>query len=357
MNLGRKGSPFLESNYVGGIGNEVQMDLVVSPGPHAHSGVRISEISWYFILALMPAAAMGIFNYGFDALRVICASIASAMIAEAITQKVLKKPLTIADGSAALSGLILALILPASVPLYLIVVANFAGIIVGKQCFGGLGANPLNPALVGWAIIRVTKNWAGFLDFDIMLINYDTGFVLQYPLSVLKAEGAEGVAHFNLMALFMGRQSGGLGSSAIVFVLAGGLFLVMRGLVPWEIPLCFFLGVVVASGIFWLADSITYADPLFHILAGNVMIGAFFLSTDYASSPVNKWGMVVFGLGCGALTVIMRAWTIYPDGVVFAVLLMNLFVPLLDKLKARQLIAQPIVFSAEKNRFGREDLS
>ncbi|MFH1242394.1 MAG: RnfABCDGE type electron transport complex subunit D [Pseudomonadota bacterium] len=311
------------------------LDLTVSPSPHWHCGARITGEPYNFLLALLPAMVLGVYHYGFDALRVIAASIASAMVAEAAIQSLLRKPITIADGSAAVSGLLLALILPAGVPLYVIVVANFAGIIVGKQCFGGLGANPLNPALVGWAIIRVTKAWAGYLDFDLALVNYNTGFIVQYPLAVLKAEGAAGLAHFHLIDLFLGKQVGGIGASAIICLLAGGLYLVARGMIRWEIPFSFLLGVVIVSGIFWIGNRAVYASPLFHILAGNVMIGAFFLSTDNASSPVNRWGMLAFGVGCGAMTIILRVWSVYPDGVVFACLLMSLFAPLLDKLRAK----------------------
>jgi electron transport complex protein RnfD len=322
------------------------LNLTVSPSPHCHSGVRITGISFSFLVALLPALVLGVYYYGFDAVRVMGASVASAMLAEALIQKVLRKPITIADGSAAVSGLLLGLILPASVPLYVVVVANFAGIIIGKQCFGGLGANPLNPALVGWAIIRITKTWAGFLDFDLMLINYETSFILQYPLAVLKAKGPEALSRFDLVALFLGKQTGGIGASAIICLLLGGLYLVIRGAIRWEIPLCFLLGVVTVSGIFWLADKAAYASPLFHLVTGNVMIGAFFLSTEGGSSPVNRWGMVVFGFGCGTFTVILRAWSIYPDGVVFACLLMSLFVPMLDKLKAKQRIERPTPLTA-----------
>jgi electron transport complex protein RnfD len=289
---------------------------------------------------------MGVYYYGFDAIRVMGASVASAMLAEALIQRAMRKPITIADGSAAVSGLLLALILPASVPLYVVVVANFAGIIIGKQCFGGLGANPLNPALVGWAIIRITKTWAGFLDFDLMLINYDTGFILQYPLAVLKAKGSAALSPFDPVALFLGKQTGGIGASAIICLLLGGLYLVIRGAIRWEVPLCFLLGVLTVSGIFWLADKAAYASPLFHLVTGNVMIGAFFLSTENGSSPVNRWGLVVFGLGCGAFTVILRAWSIYPDGVAFSCLLMSLFVPMLDKLKTKQTVARPTPLTA-----------
>ncbi len=312
------------------------LDLIVSPSPHNHSGARITGTSYNFLIALLPAVIMGVSTYGFDALRVICASIAFAMAFEALIQRLFKKPVTVADGSAAVTGLLLALILPASVPLYIVAVANFAGIVIGKQCFGGLGANPLNPALVGWAVIRITKNWAGYLDFDLALVNYDTGFLMQYPLAVLKAEGASALSQFNFTDLFLGHQTGGIGAAAIIWILIGGLYLVVRGVIRWEIPLFFLVGTAAMSGIFWLADQATYAGPMFHILTGNVMIGAFFLSTDTGSSPVNRWGLVIFGLSCGAMTIFLRAWSNYSDGVVFAILLMNLCVPLMDKIKAKQ---------------------
>lgn len=314
------------------------IDLTVSPNPHIHSGARISGTAYHTLLALVPAVVLGIVYYGLDAVRVIGASVASAMLAEALMQAVLKRPVRIADGSAAASGLLLALILPASVPFYVVVVANFAGIIVGKQVFGGLGANPLNPALVGWAIVRITQTWAAHLNFDLALVNYDAGFALQYPLAVLKGEGAAGVSRWSLPELLLGRQAGGIGASGVVWVLAGGLYLVSRGIVRWQIPLCFMLGLMGVAGIFWLGDRAVYASPLFHLFTGNAVIGAFFLATDRASSPVNPWGMVVYGLGCGALTIVLRVWSVYPDGVVFACLLMGLFVPLLDKLKARQIL-------------------
>lgn len=309
--------------------------LTVSSSPHCHCGARISDVYYNFLLALLPAAAMGVYYYGFDAVRVIGASIASAMISEALAQKILRRPVTIADGSAAASGMLLALILPAGVPLYVVVVANVMGIFVGKQLFGGLGTNPLNPALVGWAIVRVTKAWAGFLDFDLMLVSYTPGFPIQYPLAVLKARGAGGLGDVDYVALFLGQQTGGTGAPAILCLLIGGGYLAIRGFIRWQIALSYLLGVAGVSGIFWLTDSATFANPLFHLLTGNVAIAAFFLLTDSASSPISRWGMVVFGLVCGTLTVVLRAWSVYPDGVVFAGLLTSLFVPLFDKLRTR----------------------
>jgi electron transport complex protein RnfD len=311
------------------------LDLTVSYGPHRHCGSRISRFSYDFFIALAPAALLGIYHYGFDALRVIATSVSSAMIIEALVQKLLRRPVSIADGSAAVSGLLLALILPATVPWYVILVANAVGIAVVKQCFGGLGANILNPALAGWAVIQVTKTWAGFLDFDLTLINYDLGFPIAYPLAVLKAKGAGALVAFPLWDLLLGRQTGGIGASGVLLLLIGGLYLVLRGTIRWQIPLFFIVGLAILSGIFWASNPATYANPLFHLFAGNAMIGAFFLSTDHASSPVNRWGMFIYGLGCGLMTGILRVWSVYSDGVVFAILLMSLFTPLVDKLRAK----------------------
>ena len=312
--------------------------LIVSPGPHWHTGARMSTLSIDFMVALLPAMLVGLYRYGTDALGVIGLAVSTAMLAELGMQKLLRRPVTLADGSAAVSGLLLALILPAGTPFFVVMVASASGIIIGKQVFGGLGASPLNPALVGWAIVTITKPWAGYLDFDLMLLNYHPGFVIEYPLSVLKAQGVSALSEFNNWDLFLGRQTGGIGASAIVWVLIGGLYLTARGTIRWMIPLSFLAGVTLAASVFhWIAADV-YAPPLFHLLTGNVIFGAFFLSTHHSSSPVQRCGMLTFGLCAGTLTMIFRAWSVYPDGVVFACLLMSLFVPLLDRMKPKQLV-------------------
>ena len=314
-----------------------QGSLIVSTGPHWHSGARLTDASRMMLLALVPATAAGIARYGIDAVGIIGLAMGSAMGAEALWQKLLRRPVTIADGSAALSGLLLALLLPANLPASMVVLATVLGIIIGKQCFGGLGANPLNPALVGYAILRITAPWSGHLDFDLMLVIYDTGFTKEYPEAVFKALGAAGLSEFRFWDLFLGKQTGGVGSSQVAWLLIGGLFLVLRGTIRWLIPVGFLAGVTVASAALNAVDADAYAGPLFNLITGNVMFGAFFLATDHSSSPVSRWGLLVFGLGCGLLTAAFRAWSTYGDGVVFAILLMSIFVPLLDKLRARPL--------------------
>lgn len=316
-------------------------DLVVSFSPHVHCGNSVPWLSYQVLLALVPASIAGVSLYGWPALKVIAASIASAMIAEAVIQRLFRRPITLADGSAAVSGALLAMILPPGVPLYVIIVANFIGIAVAKQMFGGYGSNPLNPALVAWAVIRVTETWAGFLDYNLMALPFDLPFSPQDPLGLYKATGISDLSMFSLHDLFMGHQLGGIGASAIAWILVGGLYLTIRGVIRWQIPLAFLLGITTISGIFWLVNPEAYANPAFHLLTGNVMIGAFFLSTDHPSSPVNAWAMAAFGFGCGALTIVLRTWSVYPDGVVFACLLMSLSAPLLDRLKSGPLVVHP----------------
>lgn len=315
--------------------------LIVSTGPHWHSGARVSGTYLGLLLALLPATVAGIVRYGIDAAGVIGLAMGSAMAAEALWQRLLRRPVTIADGSAAVSGLMLALLLPANMPIAMVGVASVLGILIGKQCFGGLGANPLNPALVGYAILRITEPWAGHLDFDLMLVVYDTGFVKEYPEAVFKALGSAGQAEFRLWDLFLGRQTGGIGSSQIIWLVVGGLFLLWRRAIRWLIPAGFLAGLALTAAILNGADRESYAGPLFSLVTGNAVFGAFFLATDHASSPVNRWGLLVYGLGCGILTVALRAWSAYSDGVVFAILLMSIFVPLLDRLRARPLPPPP----------------
>jgi len=307
--------------------------LIFSPSPHVHSGEKTSWVMYSFVVALVPAMAVGIAMYGMDSVRVIAVAAASAMAFEWVIQKLFRMRVTVQDGSALFTGLLLAMLLPPSVPWWLVVVGTFSAILVGKQIFGGLGGNPFCPALVGWAILRLS--WNHHLNFDFSMISYDIGFSAHYPLTMLKSSGAAAASAFPMEDLLLGRQIGGIGATPVLALLLGGVFLIVRGAVNWRIPLSFLAGVLLTGLAFWMTDSSAYANPVFHIVTGNVMLGAFFLASDYSSSPVNRVAMVLFGLGCGFFTVLFRAWSIYPDGVVFAILLMNVLNPLLDRLRPK----------------------
>jgi electron transport complex protein RnfD len=309
------------------------MKLVVSSPPHRHVQLTEGKIHLDFIIALIPAVIFAVFTYGIHAARVIALAVSTAVISEILIRKLFQKEVTITNGSAFLTGLLFALLLPPSVPYWVVITGSFLCIFIGKELFGGLGSNPLNPVLVGWAITRIS--WPHHFDLNLGAVNFDLGFDYHFPLVMLKKGGTEAISDFNLMGLLLGKQVGGIGAAAILLLFLGGIYLLLRGRITWEIPASFAAGVLIMAAIFWAGNPAAYANPLFHLFTGNVMIGIFFLSTDYSSSPFRRWGMVVFGLGCGFLAVIFRAWSIYPDGVIFAVLIMNLFTPLLDKLKSK----------------------
>ncbi|MDO9527979.1 MAG: RnfABCDGE type electron transport complex subunit D [Syntrophales bacterium] len=307
--------------------------LIVSYAPHWHDGSRISTRNINIMIAALPALFVGFSIFGMPALRVVALSIGSAMLAELLINLVTRKDLTIDDGSAAVSGLLLGMLLPASVPWWLVVIGAFAAIIIGKQVFGGIGANPLNPTLVGFAIIMVS--WKGHLNFDEALLNYDLGFYMAYPLAALKYFGTAATDKYDLMNLLIGKQSGGIGAVCGLGLLIGGVYLMLRGFIRWEISLSFLVGVFITAFLFNIANPEKYASPLFHLLTGNVMLGAFFLATDDTTSPVNFIPMLIFGLACGIMTVLIRCTGLYYDGVVFTILLMNIINPLLDKISPK----------------------
>jgi len=307
--------------------------LTLSPAPHVHRGETIPTVMYTFVIALLPVTAWSVYLYGMHAARVIALAVACALAFDWGIQKAFRAPVTIRDGSALVTGLLFALLLPPSVPWWVVVIGIGVTILVGRQLFGGLGGNPFSPALIGWAVIKVS--WPEYLDFNLAMVHYDVSFSIHYPLDVLRWAGAGGLDAFQPVDLLLGRQVGGMGAAPVLLVILGGLFLILRGVISWRIPLAFIVGVAAVAGLFRMQDAATFASPLFHVLTGNVMLGAFFLSTDPPSSPVGRLPMLLFGLGCGALTVLFRVWSVHPDGVVFAILLMNIMNPLLDKLRPK----------------------
>ncbi len=304
--------------------------LIVSHAPHWHNGSSISAKNINIIFATFPALLIGLSYYGIPAVGVIALSIGCAMIAELLMNLAMKREISISDGSAALSGLLLGMLLPASAPWWLVVIGSFLVIVIGKQIFGGIGSNPLNPTLIGYAILMIS--WKGLLDYNEALLDYDLGFIMSYPLATLKHFGVSAITKYDMINLFMGKQSGGIGTTCGLGLLIGGFYLLLRGFIRWEISLSFLVGVYVSAFLFNISNPEGYASPLFHLLTGNIMLGAFFLATDDTTSPVNFIPMLIFGLGCGIMTVLIRNLGVYYDGVVFAILLMNITNPLLDKI-------------------------
>jgi len=315
--------------------------LTVCMPPHVHCGRTIKGYMRDNLIAMLPAAVLAVLAFGMGALRVMALSCAVAVVAEAALNRLFGREQSVDDLSALHTGLLLAFLLPASAPWWLVTVGASASILLGKMIYGGLGANPLVSPLVGWALCSIS--WPAFMDTNATMLNLN----LPAPLQQLKYFGLDAVRSVDPLSLLTGDQLAGLGEAQVAAVLAGGLFLILRRHIRWEIPVAFLAGVAGTAWIYQLIDPSTYASPLFHLLAGGAVFGAFFLATDPASTPVGLIPSLLFGLIAGAMVIIIRVYGIYPDGVPFAILLANLFTPLLDRIRPRP-FGGPCVLVGEK---------
>jgi electron transport complex protein RnfD len=312
-----------------------QKKLIVSHAPFCHDGSGISTRSNNIMLAALPAVLHGCYLYGIPAVGVVALSISSAIIWEYLINLLTKKPPTIGDGNAAVIGMMVAMLFPATTPWWAVITGTFVAIVVGKQIYGGIGGNPFNPALIGIAILMLS--WKNIFDIDQALLNYDFNFTAAYPLVALKHYGVSSVGSYNLTDLLMGSQTGSIGSGFGLAIALGGLYLILRGFIRWEISFSFIASLIVTSLIFQLYDAGKYAGPLFHLLTGNALLGAFFLATEDSSSPVNFIPMIIYGAGAGLMVMLIRNIGGHADGVVFAVLLMNLTNSLIDRIRPKAL--------------------
>ncbi len=313
-----------------------QKKFIVSHAPFWHDGSSLSTKHYHIMLAATLAVIPGFVQYGGPAVAVVCFSIATAMIWEMIINKIAKQPVTIGDGNAALIGLLLAMMIPATTPWWAVLTGTFLAIVIGKQIFGGLGGNPFNPVVVSMAILSLS--WKGIFDFNEALLPYDFHFTMAYPLASLKAFGPDSISSFSIADLLIGRQVGGIGSTCGIALLIGGLYLIVRGFIRWEISFSFLAGVFVTAFLFTLfGEEGKYAGPLFHIFTGYTLIGAFYLATEDSSSPVNFFPMLLYGAGCGIMTILIRNIGAYVDGVILSIFLMNLANPLIDKIRPKAL--------------------
>jgi electron transport complex protein RnfD len=313
----------------------LQKRLIVSHAPFLHTGHSITERSYHTMLAALPALLLGFYYYGMPAVGVVCLSISTAIIWELLFNLVTKRPITIGDGNAALLGLLFAMLIPATMPWWAVVTGTFIVIVIGKQIFGGIGSNAFNPLALAVAMLMVS--WKSLFDFDAALLNYDLEFATIYPLVAAKYFGTTSVAKFNLLDLFMGKQLGGIGSTFGLGLLIGGVYLMLRGFIRWEISLTFLAGVYFTAFLFNLVDPARFAGPAFHLLTGYTLIGAFFLATEDSSSPVNFIPMLIYGAAGGIMTVLIRNIGVWVDGVILAILVINLIGPLLDKIRPQAL--------------------
>lgn len=299
----------------------MQKKVAVTSSPHLRDSMSTRRIMQEVCLALSPAGIASVILYGGHAAVLIIAAVLSAVICEWAWQKLMKQPVTIGDWSAVLTGLLLAYNLPADAPAWIAVIGSALAIILVKQMFGGIGSNFMNPALTARAILFVS--WGGIMgSYPVTRWMTDT-VSSATPLAVLAKDGVNGV---NLWDLMIGNCGGVLGETCKLALIAGGLYLIVRGLIDWRIPAAF-IGTVFLC--YLIKDG--FGMAVYQVMAGGLLLGAFFMATDYVTSPISGKGRVIMGVGCGLLLFMIRAYASYPEGCSFAILFMNVCTPLIDR--------------------------
>lgn len=312
-------------------------ELVVSVSPHVRGKETVGRIMWTVNLSLLPAFLMSVYYFGPLAAYVTGLCILTSVLFEHMYQVSLKKKTTIGDGSAFLTGLLLGLNLPATVPFYIPVIGSLIAVVLTKLLFGGLGYNIFNPALIGRAFLLISfpKLLTSWSEPTAKFIALDAKTTAT-PLGILKEEGLVHLMEvFGSKAelyksLFMGSTAGSLGETSAVALLIGAMLLLVRGYITWHIPVSFVATVGVLGWAFG-GEGVFTGDPLIHILSGGLILGAFFMATDYVTGPSVRKGQIIYGIGCGAITMLIRLKGGFPEGVMFAILLMNCFAPLIDR--------------------------
>ncbi|MEJ2583564.1 MAG: RnfABCDGE type electron transport complex subunit D [Robiginitalea sp.] len=314
--------------------------IIVSASPHVHSDRTAKKLMYDVVIALIPAFLVSLYVFGINALIVTAAAVISCLLFEYLIQKhLLKAEVTIGDGSALITGILLAFNLPAGIPVWMVVVGSLVAIGVAKLSFGGVGYNIFNPALVGRVFLLVSfpvqmTLWPTAVENNTSVVDAVTGAT---TLGLIK----EGVQFGETMStisasipsaqeMFLGITSGSLGEMSALALILGGIYLIARKVISWHIPVTVLATIAVMTGVFWWLDPEHYANPLIHVLSGGAILGAFYMATDLVTSPVTKKGMVIFALGIGVITVVIRLFGSYPEGISFAILIMNAFVPLIN---------------------------
>ena len=315
--------------------------FTISGSPHVKSDESTKKIMYGVVIAMAPAILVSIYFFGLQAVRVLFLAVIACIFFEWIIQKYLiKGPITIFDGSALVTGILLAFNVPSNLPAWMIVIGALVAIGMAKMSFGGLGKNIFNPALVARVFLLISfpvqmTSWPKPSPITDGLTDVITG---PTPLGIVK----EGLAADKTMSElnaeipsymqdFMGNMGGSMGEVSALALILGGIYMLWKKIITWHIPISMLATVVIFSGIFWGIDPEHYADPVFHLLTGGMLLGAIFMATDMVSSPMTNSGQLVFGFGVGLLTILIRMWGAYPEGVSFAILLMNAVVPLINK--------------------------
>lgn len=334
------------------MGDDIKESWVVSASPHAHSGDSVRSIMQAVVLALVPAGLVAVLGFGWDSVRLMAICIAACVGSEYVARRIMGRDSGIGDWSAVVTGLLLAYNLPPGLPSWMAVLGSVFAIVVGKQIFGGLGYNPFNPALLARVMLLVSfpvymTTWSLWtIPSPAAGIDAVTSAT---PLGMLKTALAEGHAApyvfdgHTAWQFFIGVRNGSIGEVSGLALLLGGIYLVWRRCIYWQVP-AFYLGsMALFAAIAHAVDPVRAAGgPLFHVLSGGVILGAFFMATDMVTSPVTKTGMAIFGIGCGIITMVIRIWGGYPEGCSFSILIMNSVTPLINRA------TRPRVFGAAR---------
>ncbi len=317
--------------------------LLISPSPHVHSGDSIEKNMYGVLIALIPAFICSAVFFGTGVFVVTLTSVVACLAFEFLIQKyLLKRQPTIFDGSALLTGVLLAFNMPSNLPVWIIVIGALVAIGIGKMSFGGLGCNIFNPALVGRVFLLISfpvqmTTWPRPLGFAGSYVDASTGAT---PLAILKEAVKSGTPISQIMSteeipgyreMVLGNMGGSLGEVAALALLVGFVYMLLRKIISWHIPVAIFATVFVFAGILHVCNPEQYASPIFHLLSGGLVLGAIFMATDYVTSPMSHKGMLIYGIGIGILTVVIRVFGAYPEGMSFAILIMNAFTPLINR--------------------------
>ena len=317
------------------------LKLLASSNPHIRNNEDTRSLMLDVIIALLPALAMSVYVFGVTALISAVVSVAGAVFFEWLYRKLLKKPQTIGDLSAALTGLLLSMVCPPTLPYWMLVVGDFFAIFVVKQLYGGMGKNFLNPALAGRAALvacyaSAMTTWAAPRGVDAV--------TAATPLALMKAGEFEALtAQYSVSDMFVGFIGGSVGEVSAMMLLIGGIYLIIRKVISWHIPVAYIATVAVLTFLFPQGND-AMQWMLYNVFGGGLMLGAFFMATDYVTSPVTKKGQLIFGFGCGALTVFIRYFGSYPEGVCYSILVMNCVVWIIDKY------TKPTRFGVDKSK-------
>ncbi|MFV0591949.1 MAG: RnfABCDGE type electron transport complex subunit D [Draconibacterium sp.] len=310
--------------------------LTVSPSPHVHSGDSTQKIMYRVIYAMIPALAWSVFMFGLDALRVTLIAVAACVAFEYLIQKyLLKVTPSVTDGSAIITGILLAFNVPSGLPWWIILIGALAAMGIGKLSFGGIGSNIFNPALVGRVFLLISfpvqmTSWPGIKTAAVDAVSAATPLALikegiKNGVPIAKIEGLPGISD---MAL--GFNPGSLGEVSALLLILGGIYMIWKKVITWHIPVSIIATVFVFSGIFWVINPEMYINPVYEILAGGLMLGAIFMATDMVTSPMNPKAQIIYGIGIGLITINIRMFGSYPEGISFAILIMNAVTPLLN---------------------------